>query len=450
MKVGCKATAQGIELHIDDKKFSLDYPEEIWGSYPTEFKEIMVNNYAFLKTIHLPQFMESTKKIYYSTKNPMFKHAIFNCILNNISFCADVDNLSTAEEIKRFMNLDFDFKGISTQIAEYPGILDEKAILSMSFGKESLLSYGVADEIKLEPKPVQTSDVDCPIENKHKKSIAQKFSREFKTKVWELVNNTSIIHRSMFWGNRKSEWGYGHLLTELSLNLLPFAHYLKAKYLILGNEQSCNDFYINKDGYKAYPVYDQSSEWMIQLDRMIKALTSSQGCVVSLVEPLNELAIIKILHSRYPNLGRYQISCFPDDTEHGSDYYLCQHCPKCARIFIFLLANGFDPKSFGYNTNMLDMKFRKLYSIFGLDAGAKTGYDASGCGREEQLLAFYMAYKRGVKGQLIDVFKKKYLALAKEKEEDLMNAFFSVYRSKTLPAKIRTDVESIYKEELDV
>ena len=68
--------------------------------------------------------------------------------------------------------------------------------------------------------------------------------------------------------------------------------------------------------------------------------------------------------------------------------------------------------------------------------------------RDEQLFAFYLAYKNKNKGYLIDKFKKKFLKEALAREDELYNKFFKVHRAASIPTKIKRDINSIYKEEL--
>ena len=66
--------------------------------------------------------------------------------------------------------------------------------------------------------------------------------------------------------------------------------------------------------------------------------------IVSLVEPLQEIAISKILYQRYPEIAKYQTSCHTDNV-HAKNNRLCGHCSKCAWIYTFMKALNFDPKS---------------------------------------------------------------------------------------------------------
>lgn len=74
---------------------------------------------------------------------------------------------------------------------------------------------------------------------------------------------------------------------------------------------------------------------------------------------------------------------------------------------------------------MLSSENEKLYMIFnGEKDDGISAYGGSGLGKEEQLLAFYLAYKRGVKGELIEKFKKKYLNEVEKRKIDFFEKYF--------------------------
>ena len=80
---------------------------------------------------------------------------------------------------------------------------------------------------------------------------------------------------------------------------------------------------------------------------------------------------------------------------------------KSVLEFIFFLkALNISPERVGfYQNDMLSLKKKNLYVIFNGENDLSS-YGGSGLGKDEQLLAFYLAYKNGVKGELIDLFKK--------------------------------------------
>lgn len=449
MRVDCKIVKKGVVLEINNQPFLLEFPEHVWKQYPQPLKKIFADHYAFLKSLHLPQFLRNGAVLDFATSDPLFRDKIFDCFLKTVPFAADMDGVSTQERIRSFLKLEFKFLDYDQKIPDYRHKLEEKAVLSMSFGKDSLLSFALARELGLDPVSVINIEDDAPVEGEYKSKLADKFTQEFGCQIHRIRNNTMRIHYGDYWQVPYSEWGFTHLMTEYCFNAMPFAHLHKARYILVGNEQSCDYFYVNPEGYKSYPVFDQSSAWLIELRQMTKILTHHQAEVCSLIKPLQDLAIIKILHKRYPQIAKYQMSCFPDNSEHGKQNYWCQHCTKCARTYIYLKANGIDPTTIGFNTDMLQAEFTNLYSLFG---GKKDtiafGYDASGVGRDEQLYAFYLAWKNGAQGDLMREFQSQFLAEAQAREQEFHANFFGVHESDLIPERLRRALYDICRSEL--
>ena len=89
-------------------------------------------------------------------------------------------------------------------------------------------------------------------------------------------------------------WGWDLLLTQYTLLLIPFIFGIRSRYLFCGNEQSCNETLIDPEGFIINPVYEQSHDWLLLSNAMAKVM----GCnaiMASLVEPIHEIAIMKIL-----------------------------------------------------------------------------------------------------------------------------------------------------------
>ncbi len=205
-----------------------------------------------------------------------------------------------------------------------------------------------------------------------------------------------------------------------------------------------NFSFYNKDGFLTYPAFDQTTIWTKQQDIMMKIMTSGKVTVMSVIEPLTNIAITTILHKRYKKFGKYEVSC--DFLNTTSEKRWCHNCSKCARLSIFMKANRIDTKIIGLKDNLLSKKHKKLYCLF--DGKEVDCYEKSREARDQQLLAFYMAYKNKEKGYLIDLFKKKFLKEAKSREDYLFKKFFSIYESVTIPNKIKNKVFSIFREEL--
>ena len=163
--------------------------------------------------------------------------------------------------------------------------------------------------------------------------------------------------------------------------------------------------------------------------------------------PLTNLALVGLLHQRYPYLGQYEVSC--DSLDANNEPRWCCNCSKCARLSIFMKAFGIDTKKIGYKSDMLSIKHKRLYSCLG--EGSKIDqYEASPQSKEQQLLAFYMAYKRGEKGKLIDFFLEKHLKTLKGRLAPLRNKYLKIYKAEEIPYKLKSKILPIYKEQLKI
>lgn len=105
-------------------------------------------------------------------------------------------------------------------------------------------------------------------------------------------------------------------------------------------------------------LYDQSRFFDEALSRyfMKKGWGVSQ---FSVLRPLSELLILKILVKRYPELQAQQISCHAAHEEEGR-IYPCGKCEKCRRIVGMLKAMDMDPTHCGYNEEQIDYLLKSL------------------------------------------------------------------------------------------
>src|SRR5690606_17089078 len=98
-------------------------------------------------------------------------------------------------------------------------------------------------------------------------------------------------------------------------------------------------------------LYDQSRWFDDALSRYYrrKGYRLSQ---FSLLRPLAELTIQKILVTRYPELQRHQVSCHAAHIE-GDRARPCGRCEKCRRIVGMLVALDRDPGQCGYTPEQI-------------------------------------------------------------------------------------------------
>jgi hypothetical protein len=377
--------------------------------------------------------------LYYSTPPPLFEEDIKEIILHQIPGIADDYNLDIQQTINRYKNIRYSFTGTSNIDAEANA--NDGAILLLSCGKDSLLTLGFAKELDLDVTLIHINDTTTPYENRVSLETIKKLAKNQDINIEIVTNNIEKLNNFEEWNKPPTCLGYSHMITGFCFLALPFLHN-NGSMVLLGNQQNMNFSFRTKQDYVGYASYDQTTTARRQQEKMLKHLNTRYQ-VMSLVEPLTDIAEIKILFSRYPDLAKHQFSC---NCLYGSNQKRwCHACNKCARLSIFMLAHGVHSRNVGMNS-MLSRRFKNYYVLFGMNSEIDR-YEKSAEARDQQLLAFYMAYKNGAKGQLIDVFKRKFLSEAITREDELRKKFFKIYKT-DLSNNLRTKLHIILKEEL--
>jgi len=439
-----KPVKSGINVRFKNKSYNLIYPKKIWKAYP--FKHLLTSNYIPLATISLPLLL-NLGKIHYNYPAPIFYERYKELMEKDLpSSTYDYTHQNATKMIKKFLQIKFNFKGkqqkkeIKHKIKQIKS--KHHAIIPLSLGKDSLLTLAVSQEIGLNPASVYINDTVSPKENRLKLVFGKKLSKEFKLKHYVVTNNIEKINDFDTWKKPETSINYSHMITGFCFLALPFVNFFNSKYIILGNQQDMNFTFKDKEGYLIYPAFDQHKYWTNIQNKMLNAFTEHEVHITSVIQPLTNIAIIKILHKRYPKIAKYQISC--DCINTSRDKRWCNKCNKCARLALFMKAFGINTKKLGLR-NLFDKKNKHLYALFsgkGVDR-----YEKSIEAKEQQLLGFLLASRLGERGYLIDFFKKHYLEEAELNEERLRKKYFGIWES-TLPKEIKQDVCSIYKEEM--
>lgn len=438
-----KIIRNGVAIKIKGKKYSITYPYNVWNKFPKSLHKVFADSLAYISTWQLP-LSEDSKNIVYHFSHPLIEPVFFKILLYSIPLNSfENKNVLTSDLIKKFYNVNFEtkFKGLNSYYSgkKIKKKLKEKALILFSFGKESLLTFALIDELGIDPTLIFMKEPQMPSENYNKRKLAEKFYEKigkeidfFPVSIGKLRICDNIT------------WGWDVILSQYSFFLLPYYFYCQSKYLFIGNEQSCNYSCRDKENYLLNPVYEQSISAM-QLLEDIPKLFFINTHIGSLVEPLHEILIIYILHHRYPEIGYFQMSCFAYEDNEKKRW--CGRCEKCARMYIFMKALNIDTKKVGYLEDMLSKSKKEYYVLFNKNEDQMSAYGSSGLGRDEQLLAFYLAYKNGVKGDLIDGFKELFLEEAEKTKEKLVNEFFSINSSLSLPSSLRKKALKIFAKE---
>ncbi|MCJ7582616.1 MAG: creatininase family protein, partial [Candidatus Aminicenantes bacterium] len=141
--------------------------------------------------------------------------------------------------------------------------------------------------------------------------------------------------------------------------------------LNLGDEFDTTDRRIHKGITHYNGLYDQS----LYFDNAMTRYFIRKGWNItqfSLVRPLSELLIEKILIERYPHLQRHQMSCHATHIKNDR-VFPCGKCEKCRRIVGMLMALGSDPQQCGYIPSQIEdcLKEIKLKGVHQESAGAQ-------------------------------------------------------------------------------
>jgi creatinine amidohydrolase/Fe(II)-dependent formamide hydrolase-like protein len=116
--------------------------------------------------------------------------------------------------------------------------------------------------------------------------------------------------------------------------------------LLIGNEHDTTTKTTHQGISHYSALYDQSRYFDEELTRYYQR-KGWYTCQFSILRPLSELLVEKVLAERYPDLLRHQMSCHATHIE-KERVRPCGSCEKCRRIVGMLTAIGADPSDCGY------------------------------------------------------------------------------------------------------
>jgi creatinine amidohydrolase/Fe(II)-dependent formamide hydrolase-like protein/7-cyano-7-deazaguanine synthase in queuosine biosynthesis len=243
--------------------------------------------------------------------------------------------------------------------------IDKHCVLS-SGGKDSLLSYGLLNEIGREVHPIFVNE-----SGRHWFTALNAY-RHFKAnvpntaRVW--VNSDRLFSwmlkhmpfiRKDFSTVRSDEYPIRLWTVAVFLfGVLPLMRKRGIGRMLIGDEfdtsvrKTCHGI-SHYDG-----LFDQS----IFFDQTMTTYFMRKGWAISqfsILRPLSELLIEKTLALRYPQLQQHQTSCHATHKE-GDRIHPCGKCEKCRRIVSMLLALDVDPGRCGYRASQFEIALSGL------------------------------------------------------------------------------------------
>ena len=240
-----------------------------------------------------------------------------------------------------------------------------------SGGKDSLLSFALVNEIGREAHPIFVNE-----SGRHWFTALNAY-RHFRDsipntgRVWVnsdrlfswMLQRMPFIRRN-FADIRADQYPIRLWTVAVFIfGVLPLLRKRGIGRLLIGNEF---DTTVRKKhtGTTHYDgLYDQS----IYFDQTMSRYFMRKGWSISqfsVLRPLSELLIEKVLSHRYPQLQAHQISCHAAHKE-GDRIYPCGKCEKCRRVVNMLQALGVDPGQCGYKESQIE-NCLKLFSVKGI------------------------------------------------------------------------------------
>jgi len=441
MNINYRLQKNGFVVSVDHKDYTVSYEENVFSELPERFKHYFAQNLTFAVTQYIPlQAKEGIAQ--YGFPLPASEPFFFKNLLYDLLSCEIADKTNTPlEYLQRFYNTDYQF---STDYADhtagqlFPNDTDKKTvILPFTFGKESLLTYALFKEVGLNPILFYSQEPVQPYEEEQKIKNLEKLHQETGV-LYHFTRNEPGMFR---YGKAlnlpyETEIGWGTQTTTLALMALPYAFHYKASAVVFGSEYLNNEF---RDyyGWKAYLSADQTSEWTRQQNSMLRLLTGGVTGVYSSLEPLDEINIFYILHKRYPQLGKYQFSCTAENPPVGNGNW-CHACYKCARMYLFAIACGIEPKSIGFSEDLLQ-KTGMFNHYFG------TEYETGSS--DELNFAFYVLSKKKVSSPYVTLFEQQKLPSLKPWDW-YVDFFTSLQPEQNLIPVAKERLVSIFSSEL--
>jgi hypothetical protein len=241
------------------------------------------------------------------------------------------------------------------------------AVLS-SGGKESLLSYCLLRERGQEVHPVYVTE-----SGRHWYTALNAYRHfsgrlPFTAKVWTNVDRVMcFIERRLsfvrpnFHDSPSDEYPIRLWTLPLFLfGVLPLARARGIGSILIGDEYDTSRLF----HHRGIPHYDGLYDQSRFFDNFMTRYYQRKGwgfIQFSVVRPMSELLVEKILVKRYPEIQRHQVSCH---ATHIKNHRVkpCGNCEKCRRIVGMMLALGEDPHRCGYSTRQIHSVLRFLPS----------------------------------------------------------------------------------------
>jgi len=391
------------------------------GSYDEsdqEFIKNMITNTA--REIYVKKFLEP---------NPFLQGKAVNLPV------AKLESYSQAELAFKTRSLQSQLRTSKDKNETHWNVDKSRHTVLSSGGKDSLLSFGLINEIGREVHPIFINESGrhwytalnaYRYFRKKYKSTAKVYTNCDRVFSWMLKHFPFV--RQDFANIRSDEYPIRLWTVAVFLfGALPLLRKKGIGRLIIGDELDTTSRQSFKEITHYNGLYDQSRYFDNAMTRYFiqKGWNISQ---FSIIRPLSELLIEKILSQRYPDLQRHQMSCHATHIENNR-VHPCGKCEKCRRIVGMLVAVNADPTNCGYSKAQIE-ECLKAIAVKGV--------------HQESTGAQHLAFLLSEKG----LFQKTSSSVKLKEHPEIMKVRFDPERSpiESTPKDIREPIMHIFLE----
>ncbi|MEZ5197560.1 MAG: creatininase family protein [Bacteroidales bacterium] len=367
--IGNQTSTFNLEYKYEEEVFDLDD-----GSHQNLASligsQVAFNYGLFCKKIRFLGLFDNTDKRFILDMMEITSREIYvvKLLHPNPFLLGDVNNLPTIKQ-KKYTRAQVVFESIgSVKKVKWNYWETDKlkhCILS-SGGKDSLLSYGVINEIGKETHPIFVNE-----SGRHWFTALNTF-RHFKknvpntARVWTnsdrlfnwMLRNLSFIRKDF---NTIRADDYPIRLWTVAVFLfgvLPLMKKRGISRLLIGDEYDSTQ----KSNFKGITHYSGYYDQSNYFDEAMSRFYLKKGWAISqfsVLRPISELLIQKILTKRFPEIQQHQVSCHASHQKEER-IYPCGKCEKCRRIVGILKAVDEDATRCGFSQDQIEHCLKEL------------------------------------------------------------------------------------------
>lgn len=394
MQVTTKSTATGFALRTKGGKRKaageIRFPKQVWQAFAA--KEALTNELAYVMTMAPPLILQESVADY-ATAPPRFLDLYNSCFTEDIPILVEKIPGESSEDLKkRFQEIEHRFQATPTDNLIPPEYNwnPRRVVLPFSYGKDSLLSLATLQSLGCEVIPVNIDNKMHRQDNPAQRKLQEEMANKLGITVHQVGYDMLPLAPPQEEETPEGRLLLAHIHFVYLLAMLPFCTYFQAPTIVLNNEYHNSLNFLQREGYLLPRKVMQSEKTTKNLAALAEGLSHGQITAVNLLGGLGNFAIHRLLHEDFPHLAPYRVNCRQETAEHDR---WCHNCPRCARAFLFFLAEGKNPYEHGFSRSMLT---ETKFDLFSMSKGLVAWEDSYHLfQQQEEHLALFEAMEMG-------------------------------------------------------